>query len=421
MLKIKSINSREIIDSRGIPSVEAEIETEQGIFRASVPSGASKGKYEAVELRDNEKRYFGKGVLKAIKNINEIINPELRGKDVSNQKEIDGILIELDGTKNKSKLGANAILAVSLACCRAGAAAKNLSLYKYISQIYGGRVSVKFTEVGSPIALPIPCFNILEGGVHAGNDLNIQEFMIIPEMENFKENLRTGSEIYHFLKEILTRKFGKQARNLGDEGGFAPSLKKTREALDLIMEACKEAGYEKKMKIGLDCAASQFSRDKKYNFEGKNFSGEKLLNFYQDLIKEYPILFLEDPFSQDDWPNWQKLTSGLSSSKIMVVGDDLTVTNPERIKEAHKKGACNGIILKPNQIGTVTETITAANLAKEFGFKTIVSHRSGETCDDFIADLAQGLGADFIKTGAPARGERVIKYNRLLRIEEELL
>jgi len=254
----------------------------------------------------------------------------------------------------------------------------------------------------------------LNGGMHAGNDLDIQEFMVIPQMEGFKENLRIGVEIYQELKKILEKRFGKSAINLGNEGGFAPPLNKTKHALDLIMEAIKSAGYVEEVKIGLDCAASKFFKGGKYILENKKLNSEELLNFYQDLTKEYPILFFEDPFEQDDWQAWEKM------SNLLVVGDDLTVTNPERIKKAHEKKACNGMILKPNQIGTVSETIEAAKLAKEFGWKIIVSHRSGDTCDDFIADLAVGISSDFIKSGAPARGERATKYNRVLRIEEEI-
>jgi enolase len=413
MIQIKSIKAREILNSRGEPTVEAEVKTEEGIFRASTPSGTSRGKYEAVELKDGGNRFFGRGVLRAVKNIKEIIGPKLKGQDVTNQKKIDEILIELDNTKDKSKIGANAILAVSVACLRAGAVAKKIPLYSYISQICRGWASV---------ALPMACFNILNGGVHAGNDLDIQEFMIIPQMESFKENLKIGVEIYQEFKKILEKRFGKSAVNLGDEGGFAPPLNKTKDALDLIMEAIKSAGYVEEVKIGLDCAASEFFKNGKYLLEGEKFGSEELLNFYQYLVKKYPILFFEDPFEQDDWQGWQKLISNFQFliPKPLVIGDDLTVTNPQRIKQAYKKKACNAVIIKPNQIGTVTETIKAAKLAKEFEWKIIVSHRSGDTCDDFIADLAVGISADFIKSGAPARGERVAKYNRLLRIEEGL-
>ncbi|MDI6882895.1 MAG: phosphopyruvate hydratase [Patescibacteria group bacterium] len=410
-LKIRRIKAREIFDSRGKPTVKAEVKTDQGVFSASVPSGVSKGRYEAVSLRAEE----------VIKNIEEIIALRLKGEDVSNQKKIDQIQIELDGTKNKSKLGANATLAVSIACLRAAAAVQNLSLYKYLSETY----NLQLTTYN----FPSPCFNILEGGVHAGNDLDIQEFMVIPQRESFKENLRAGVETYHWLKEILKKKFGKQATKMGDEGGFAPPIKYTRDALDLIIEAIKQAGCEGAVKIALDCAASQFYKNGKYHFEDGEKTGEELLNFYQNLLKDYPILFIEDPFDQDDWQSFQTFQKICNESwrleefvtdEILLVGDDLTVSNPKRIKEANKKKACKGIILKPNQIGTVTETVEAARLAKEFGWKIIVSHRSGETNDDFIADLAVGIGADFIKSGAPGPKERMAKYNRLLEIEKEL-
>jgi len=428
MSKIKSIKAREVLDSRGIPTVEADLKTEQGIFSAQVPSGTSEGKYEAIELRDGGRRFFGEGVLKAVKNIEEIINSKLKGEDVSNQKKIDEILIELDGTKNKSHLGANALLGVSIACCRAGAGAKMIPLYQYIAEIFnfpafappagGASVGRQF----SIFKAPKPCFNVLNGGAHAGSNLDIQEFMIVPQFERFEESLRTGVEIYHCLKEILKEKFGVLATNVGQEGGFVPPVSETKNAIDLIMKAIEKSGYSRKTMIGLDCAASQFFKDGKYNFEGKNRKREELSDFYQDLVKEYPILFLEDPFSQDDWEGWNKINSKLKikNEKLLIVGDDLTVTNPKRTQQAHKKEACNGIILKPDQIGTVSEALQVAKLAKSFGWKIIVSHRSGDTCDDFIADFAVGIGADFIKAGAPSRGERVAKYNRLLRIEEEL-
>jgi len=403
--KIKKIQAREILDSRGNPTVEVDLTTELGVFRASVPSGASKGKYEAVELRDGRRRYRGRGVLKAVNNVNEIIAPKLIGKDPTQQKEIDDLLIKLDGTKNKSKLGANAILGVSMAICRAGAAAKNLSFWDHIKQLF---------EIGSP-SIPQPCFNVINGGIHAGSELDFQEFMVVPRLNSFSENLRIGTEIYHQLKEILAKKFGKQAINVGDEGGFAPPVRAPEEALDLIMEAVEKAGYQNKIKIILDVAASQFYQGGKYKMKTGVFTTEGLLNYYLDLIQKYPIIGLEDPFSEEDWEGWKML-----KSKILIIGDDLTVTNPDRIKLAQKRKACNGIIIKPNQIGTITETIEAVKLAKSYNWKVIVSHRSGETCDDFIADLAVGISADFIKAGAPARGERVAKYNRLLEIESTL-
>ena len=415
--KIKRIKAREILDSRGNPTIEVELETDFGIFRGSVPSGASKGKYEARELRDGGKRYNGMGVLKAVKNVNEIIGPKLIGKDSTNQKEIDEILINLDGTEDKSKLGANAICGVSMSVCQAGASSQNLPLYKYIARIYSGQTPVKNT-------IPRACFNIINGGAHAGNDLDFQEFMIVPHTRpqggysSFSDNLRVASEIYHQLKEILEKKFGQLAANLGDEGGFAPPIRFPQEAIELILEAAKKLNYE--IKIILDVAASQFFKNGKYRMKIGVFSREGLMRYYEKLIKNYPILGLEDPFAEDDLEAWQIANGKLQMANLLIVGDDLTVTNPRRIKMAKEKETCNSIILKINQIGTVTEALEAAKLAKEFGWKTIVSHRSGETNDDFISDLAVGIGADFIKTGAPARGERIAKYNRLLKIEEEI-
>ncbi len=429
---IENIKAKEILNSKGNWTIEAEVETDEGFFRASVPSGTSRGKYEAVEVEPK----------KAVENIEKIIKPNLKGEDPTDQKRIDTILIELDGTENKSKLGGNSLLAVSVACLRAGAAEKKMSLFQYIKEIFSKEIFSKSPAntnraiAQNLLAVPKPCFNILNGGVHAGNDLDIQEFIVVPQRESFKENLRVGVEIYQKLKEILKKKFGNFAINLGDEGGFAPPLKKTKEALDLIMEAIKKLGYEKEVKIALDCAASQFFQEGKYNFEGKEKNEEELANFYLNLVKQYPVLFFEDPFSQENWQGWMKISnlklsgssksaeriwSGSQISSLLIVGDDLTVTNPKRIKEAFEKKVCNGIILKPNQVGTVTETLEAAKLAKKFGWKIIVSHRSGDTCDDFIADLAVGVGAGFIKAGAPARGERIAKYNRLLKIEEEII
>lgn len=411
--KIKSIDAREILDSRGNPTIEVELKTGKFSVLASVPSGASKGKYEAVELRDNQKRYQGKGVLKAIKNIKEIIEPKIKGKDVIKQKDIDNLIIELDGTKNKSKLGANAILAVSIAVCRAGAKAKNIPLYQYIAQLQNVRDLTSSN-------LPVPCFNVINGGAHAGNDLDIQEFMIIPRKKSFSKNLQTGSEIYYALKEILEENMGKSAINIGDEGGFAPPIFGTQSALGLLVKAIKLAGHKKSVKIGLDCAASQFIKNKTYFLEKRVYTKEELLNFYQDLTKNYPVIFLEDPFSEKDWEGFTEITKKLGK-KITIIGDDLLCTNPERIKQAKEKNACNGMILKPNQIGTVSETLESVELAKFYGWKIMVSHRSGDTCDDFISDLAVGISADFIKSGAPVRGERVAKYNRLLKIEKEII
>jgi len=393
--KIKSIRAREILNSRCEFTVEAEVETEKGVFTASVPSGASKGKYEAKATESS----------KAVENIRKIIAPKLIGQDSTEQENIDKILIKLDNTKDKSNLGANAILAVSMACCRAGASSKNLSLFQHIKGIKNW-------------SMPIPCFNILNGGAHAGNDLDIQEFMIVPQEKTFKENLKIGVKIYQILKQILNEKFGKSATNLGDEGGFAPDIKKTEQALDLIMQASELAGYSEKIKIGLDCAATQFYKDNSYKLEGEK-NRKELLEFYKDMANKYPILFFEDPFAEDDIQGFAEIMK-IGNPIENIIADDLTVTNPEKIKMAKDKKLCNGIILKPNQIGTVTEAIESGELAKKFGWKIIVSHRSGDTCDDFISDLAVGISADFIKSGAPARGERISKYNRLLRIEEIL-
>ena len=393
--KIKSIRAREILNSRCEFTVEAEVETEKGVFTASVPSGASKGKYEAKATESS----------KAVENIRKIIAPKLIGQDSTEQENIDKILIKLDNTKDKSNLGANAILAVSMACCRAGASSKNLSLFQHIKGIKNW-------------SMPIPCFNILNGGAHAGNDLDIQEFMIVPQEKTFKENLKIGVKIYQILKQILNEKFGKSATNLGDEGGFVPDIKKTEQALDLIMQASELAGYSEKIKIGLDCAATQFYKDNSYKLEGEK-NRKELLEFYKDMANKYPILFFEDPFAEDDIQGFAEIMK-IGNPIENIIADDLTVTNPEKIKMAKDKKLCNGIILKPNQIGTVTEAIESGELAKKFGWKIIVSHRSGDTCDDFISDLAVGISADFIKSGAPARGERISKYNRLLRIEEIL-
>lgn len=424
---IKKIKAREILDSKGNPTVEVDLVTAQGLFQASVPSGVSKGKYEAVELRDGEERYHGKGVLKAVRNINEILAPELVGRDPSKQKEIDDLMIGLDATGDKSKLGANTVLAVSIAACRAGAAGENLPLWKHITHLS--------QRVSNLLILPVPCLLIIEGGLHAGNDLDVQEFMIapsissgqapstnsgqVPPADSFKEMLRMGTEIYHTLGSILEKEHGKGAINIGLEGGFAPPLKSTKEALDLIIKAIKEAGYFEKIKIILDVAATHFYKDNVYRFEGKAFTGENFFAFYSDMIEGYPILGLEDPFFEDDWESFKTITEKFGE-KIFIIGDDLLVTNIEKVKKGIEEKVCNALILKPNQIGTVSETIKVANYAKKHNWETFVKHRSGETTDTFISDLAVGLGAKYIMAGAPTRGERVAKYNRLLRIGEEL-
>ncbi len=416
--EIKSIKAREILDSGGSPTVEVDLITGKALFRASIPSGVSKGKYEALELRDGGERYGGMGVLKAVKNVNEIIAPKLIGKDPTKQKEIDQLIIELDGTENKSNLGANAILGISVAVCRAGAAGKNLPLYRHIKELAGSDNSLQ---------LPTPVLLMIEGGLHAGNKLDVQEFMIVPLIDSgevpsgkiFKEKLRVGTEIYNILGTILRKKYGDFATNVGCEGGFAPILFQTQKALDLIMEAIEKSGYKEEAKIILDVAASHFFKDGVYKFEGSAFTKEGLLNFYSEIVKNYPILGLEDPFAQDDFEGFVSLNKKIGK-EVIIIGDDLLVTNPERIKKAKEKNACSGLVLKMNQIGTITETIMAAKLAFEAGWEVFVKHRSGETEDSFIADLAVGLGAKYIMAGALNRGERLAKYNRLLRIEEEL-
>jgi enolase len=414
-MTIKKVIAREVLDSRGIPTVEAEIITNKGLFRSIVPSGASTGKYEAIELRDNDKkRYFGKGVLKAVNNINNIISKNIIKMKPSKQEEIDNILIELDNTGNKSKLGANAILAVSMAVCRAGAAAKKIPLYKHIAELAGNE----------KLALPTPSFNVLNGGKHAGNKLSFQEFMILPKTRSFNQALRMGSETYHILKTIIKNKYGLSAINIGDEGGFAPDINNPKEALELLKSAIKKAGYTNMVKIGLDVAASEFFEKGKYNLNFKSNkpdlkSGDDMINLYKELINKFNIISIEDPFDQDDWQSWKKLTQQ-TKNKVQIIGDDLLVTNPKRIEKAINEKACNGLLLKLNQIGTVSEAINACNIARNSGWKVMVSHRSGETEDTFIADLVVGLGCGQIKSGAPCRSERLAKYNQLLRIEQEL-
>ena len=398
---IKSLRAREILNSRGNYTIEVELLTNKGAFKASVPSGVSTGKYEA-KLVD---------VKKALKSV-KIIEKAIIGLNEKKQKKIDDILIKLDGTEDKSKLGSNAILATSIALARAGADKK--PLYRYIRKIFRKRVK--------GWKMPKPCFNVINGGAHAGNKIDIQEFMIIPQESTFKSNLKTGAEFYSKLKKIIKRKYGKQSTNLGDEGGFAPNIADSLEVLDLLKNLLKglPAGRQRKnIKIGLDVAASEFFKDGRYKFEGKSLTGEKLLEFYTTLIKKYPITFIEDPYEQDDYDSFEEITRVLGN-KVTIVGDDLLVTNPDRIRIAYHEESCNGMIIKPNQIGTVTETLEAIKLAKQYKWKIIISHRSGETLDHFIADLAVGVGADYIKSGAPARGERLAKYNRLLEIESEI-
>jgi len=418
---IKKIFARQIYDSRGNPTIEVDLTTEKGVYRAAVPSGASTGIHEALELRDNDKNvHLGKGVLKAIDNVNNKIAPELikKGFNVTQQKEIDNFMIQLDGTKNKGTLGANAILGVSLAVCKAGAVHKGIPLYRHIADLAGIK----------QVILPVPAFNVINGGSHAGNKLAMQEFMLLPVgAPNFKEAMRYGSEIYHHLKKGIHTRYGLDATAVGDEGGFAPNIQDPKEALDLLKEAIEKAGYTGKVIIGMDVAASEFYKENKkmYDLDFKNpkeddarlITGDQLADLYRSFIANYPVQSIEDGFDQDDWENWSKFQA---SVKIQTVGDDLTVTNPDRINMAVERKACNCLLLKVNQIGSVTESIEACLLARKNGWGTMVSHRSGETEDTFIADLVVGLATGQIKTGAPCRTERTAKYNQILRIEEEL-
>ncbi len=408
MSVINSVTAREILDSRGNPTVEVEVRLEdKSIGRAAVPSGASTGAFEAAELRDGGSRYLGKGVETAVKNVALKIAPAVIGMKADNQRSLDEKMIALDGTKNKSSLGANAILGVSLATARAAALSSNQSLFKYL----GGE---------SAKTLPVPMMNILNGGAHADTNVDIQEFMIAPiGAQSFKESLRWGAEIYHSLKSVLKKKG--LATSIGDEGGFAPSLESNRAALDLILVAIENAGFKAGTQIALamDVAATEFFEDGKYKFEGKLLTSEQMIAYYSELVSAYPLVSIEDPLDEDDWSGWAKLTAELGE-KIQIVGDDLFVTNIERLTRGIESKTANALLVKVNQIGSLTETIDAVNLAHKNNYKSMMSHRSGETEDTTIADLAVALSCGQIKTGAPARSERVAKYNQLLRIEEEL-
>ena len=408
MSVIKSVTAREILDSRGNPTVEVEVKLEdKSIGRAAVPSGASTGAFEAAELRDGGSRYLGKGVETAVKNVVLKIAPAVIGMKADDQRLLDEKMIALDGTKNKSSLGANAILGVSLATARAAAISSNQSLFKYL----GG---------SSAKTLPVPMMNILNGGAHADTNVDIQEFMIAPiGAQSFKESLRWGAEIYHSLKSVLKKKG--LATSIGDEGGFAPNLESNRAALDLILVAIENAGFKAGTQIALamDVAATEFFEDGKYKFEGKLLTSEQMIAYYSELVSAYPLVSIEDPLDEDDWSGWAKLTAELGE-KIQIVGDDLFVTNIERLTKGIESKTANALLVKVNQIGSLTETIDAVNLAHKNNYKSMMSHRSGETEDTTIADLAVALNCGQIKTGAPARSERVAKYNQLLRIEEEL-
>ena len=409
MSTIYSVFAREVLDSRGNPTVEAEVVLESGCMgRAVVPSGASTGEREALELRDGDvKRYNGKGVLKAVENVNNIIAPRIEGFDALEQAYIDNLLIELDGTENKSNLGANAILGVSMAVARAASEYVDLPLYQYI----GGIMSRE---------LPVPMMNVINGGAHAQNSLDAQEFMIVPAgADSFKEALRMGVEVFHTLKGVIKDKG--YSTGVGDEGGFAPQISTTKEALDTLMTAIAKAGYKagRDIFIALDPAASEFYKKGKYHIDGNVWSSDKLIDFYDSIIGDYPIISIEDGLAQNDWKGWKKFTDKCAS-KIQIVGDDIFVTNPKIFSEGIRQGIANSILIKLNQIGTVTETLTTIEIAKRAGYTCVISHRSGETEDTFIADLAVATNVGQIKTGSASRSERIAKYNQLMRIEEEL-
>lgn len=409
-LEIVDVKAMEVLDSRGNPTVRVDVELEDGtVGTAMVPSGASTGKHEALELRDGGKRYMGKGVMKAVKNVNEIIAPEIIGMNVFDQRAIDKVMLELDGTKNKSKLGANAILGVSMAVARSASQALDIELYVYL-----GGINAK--------VLPVPFMNIINGGKHADNNLDIQEFMIVPAgAPTFKEALRYGAEVFHTLKKIL--KSEGHVTAVGDEGGFAPNLSSNEEAIRIIVEAIDRAGYKvgKDVYVALDCAASSFydPENKLYLVDGKKMTTDELLDYYIRLVEKYPIISIEDPFDEEDWEGFAKMTEKLQS-KIQIVGDDLYVTNIDRLKKGVAMNATNSILIKLNQIGSVSETLDTIEFAKQNGMTCIISHRSGETEDTFIADLSVAVNSGMIKTGSLSRSERIAKYNRLLKIEDEL-
>jgi enolase len=404
--EIKKVHAREILDSRGNPTVEVDVWTCCGFGRAAVPSGASTGTHEALELRDGGERYGGKGVQKAVKNVNDVISPKILGLDASAQRELDQLMIELDGTPNKTNLGANAILGVSLAAAKAAASSVGMPLYKYLGGVNTCR-------------LPVPSFNVLNGGQHAGNELAIQEFMIEPVgAQNFSEGLRMAAETYHALGKILQGRYGVGATNVGFEGGYAPPLTKTKDALDAILGALDITGYSEEIKIGLDSAASSFYLDGGYSVDGNRLTPGELIDYYVDLVSTYPIMLLEDPFEEEAYEDFAKLTAKLP--KTIIVGDDLYVTNIKRLEKGIRMHATNALLLKLNQIGSVSEAFDAAQMSFRNGFKVMASHRSAETEDSALADVSVALGTELLKTGAPARSERTAKYNQLLRIQEEL-
>lgn len=422
MSAITGVQGREIIDSRGNPTVEVDITTADGTFTASVPSGASTGIYEAAELRDGGSRYMGKGVLGAVENVNTALADAVKGIDAADQRAVDEAMLKADGSTNKGNLGANAILGISLAASKAGAAAKTVPLWKHYAEI---------AENPIPETLPVPCFNVINGGEHAGNKLAFQEFFVIPTgAETFSESMEIGCEVFHNLKKVIKEKFGGDATLIGDEGGFAPPCD-VDSGLAMLMEATDRAGYLDKITVGLDVASSEFKVEGKneYDLDFKTagadkdssllLTGDELIAFYKDMIAKYPVVTIEDPFDQDDWDNWTKFCTEVGKD-VQIVGDDLTVTNPVKIQQAVDQGSANCLLLKVNQIGSISESIDAVKLSKLNGWGVMTSHRSGETEDSYIADLAVGLCTGQIKTGAPCRGERTAKYNQLLRIEAEL-
>lgn len=410
MSRIKKVKAREIIDSRGNPTVEVDVFTPKGLSRASVPSGASTGKHEALELRDNDRRYLGKGVLKAVGNVNNTIAEHIVGRDSTHQTEIDELMIDLDGTPSKSRLGANGILAVSMAVCKAGATESEIPLYAYIANMVDSAATT----------LPIPQMNVINGGAHAGIEDDFQEHMIVPVGAGaFSDALRMCSETYHVLKKNLKKRFGARATQVADEGGFVPPVKSVDDRFELILQAIEELGYTREFALATDAAASEFCYDGEYRLMGKNYSSDELLDVYTAMCDRYPLVSIEDGLSEDDWEGWVRLNARLGQ-KVQIVGDDLLVTNVQRIKKAVKLNACNTLLLKLNQVGTVTEALDAFQLARQSEWRAIVSHRSGSTEETFYADLVVGLEAGQFKYGAPARGERTCNYNQLLRIEEGL-
>jgi len=412
MSEIKKIFAREVLDSRGNPTVEVDVVTQEGTFRGMTPSGASAGQHEALELRDNDKkRYLGKGALTAVKNVNEKIAPKIIGMECHHQETIDNIMLKLDGTDNKETFGANAILPVSMAVAKAGAASKNIPLYSHIAELFGIL----------PHRMPVPMCNVINGGKHAGLENSIQEHMLMPTgAKTFREAVQMISETYHHLSKLLKEKYGAGRTLIGDEGGFAPAdLTYVDDRLDLMLKAVSNAGYDKKMKIALDPASSEFFYDGTYKIGKKSFTGSEMVDFYVDLCKKYPIISIEDGLAEDDWDSWVELTEKIGT-EVQIVGDDLFVTNTKRIQKGIELNAANSVLIKLNQIGTLTETLNAIKMAHDQGWTAVVSHRSGETEDSFIADLVVGTSAGQIKTGAPARSDRCAKYNQLLRIEEEL-